>query len=339
MSFPRVLLACLIVVPSVSGVEIHEKTGLEVLIVREAPAGPGVKIAQPYGRRGPTSIRYRRIEGKERVSQSPNPADPNGGNFYARDRDLGQTFTTPADGKPFRLDAVTLRVGPAAADFDGGLEDARERGEVFIQIFEVSGVPVINDNGTTGDVLTSKAYPHAKTKALADDYITGERYTTLLVASGGRLPGDFKMGNGNPGEPDAHSTGSLLRFDLAKTGGVVLQPGRVYAFMVGFEKSGASMALPIDNWDYLNTAKATEEQIKWGVYKGGHAIRREGRVPEPWKNLDRAFSDDPSWARFAERREERLAQEPGTWGRPDVDTYRDLVFWISGTDLASDGSK
>lgn len=335
MSFPRIALASLFVVTSVSAVELPEKAGLSVSIVGEVPAGPDVKIAQPYGRRGPTSIRYRKIEGAERVSHSPNPVDPNGGKFFARDRDLGQTFTTPADGKPFRLDAVILRVGPVAADFDGGLEDARERGEVFLQIFEVSGTPVVNDNGTTGDVLTSKAYPHAKTKALADDFITGESYRTLLVARGGKLPHDFKMGSPNSGGPDDRSAGSLLRFDVSAAGGVVFEPGKCYAFLVGFEKPGATMSLPIDNWDYLNTAGATSEQIATGVYGGGHAIRREGRVPEPWKNLDKAFSNDPSWARFSDNLHERFAQEPGTWGRPDVDTYRDLVFWISGTDVAA----
>jgi hypothetical protein len=333
-SFIRLgLFSFIVLVAAPSGADaLPERGGLEVRIVKEAPGGEELRVAQPYGRRGPTSIRYRKIEGEERISHSPNPADPNGGNFYPRDRDLGQTFTTRADGKPFRLDAVTLRVGPASANFDGTLADARERGEVFMQIFEVSGTPVVNDNGTTGDVLTSKSYPHAATRAQADDYITGESYTTLLVASGGKLPADFQMGNGNSEGPEAESTGSLLRFDLTKTGGVVLRPGKRYAFILGFEKAGPTMALPVDNWDYLNTPGATPEQVRTGAYADGHALRREGRVPAPWKNLDKAFSDDPTWARFADKREERFAQEPGTWGRPDVDTYRDLVFWISGTD-------
>jgi hypothetical protein len=32
-------------------------------------------------------------------------------------------------------------------------------------------------------------------------------------------------------------------------------------------------------------------------------------------------------------RRERLGQQPSTWGRPDVDTYRDLVFWIEGDNV------
>jgi hypothetical protein len=308
------------------------RTGLDVSIVPAPPAGPELRLAQPYGRRGPTSIRHRLVEGEPRRSRSPNPADPNGGRFYARDRDLGQTFTVPADSTPFRLEAVTLRVGPVSADFDGTLADARERGEVFLQLFEVSGEPVVHDNGTTGEVLVSKAYPHPATMALADDYITGETYRTLLVARGGRLPRHFELGDENSGGPESGSKGSLLRFDLGAAGAPVLQPGRRYAFLVGFEKAGPTMALPLDNWDYLNTSGATPEQVRHGAYAGGHAIRREGRVPEPWNNLDRAFSDDPSQARFPDSFTERLAQQPGTWGRPDVDTYRDLVFWISGSD-------
>lgn len=313
--------------------DILEVLGLEVTVVQSPPADDSLKIAQPFGRRGPTSIRYRKIDGGSEMSRSPNPTDPNGGYFHPRDRDLGQTFTIPSDAKPFRLHAVTLRVGPVAADFDGSLEDARLHGRVFLQIFEVLGQPVLNDNGTTGDVLTSEAYPNRGTKAMADDYFTGETYTSLLVACGGKLAGEFQLGSPNSGGPEAASKGSLLRFGLEKTGGVLMLPGRTYAFLVGFEKPGATMALPLDNWDYLNTEGATREQIQNGPYVGGHAIRREGRVPEPWNHLNQAFSNDSVFARFPENRRERLSQQPSTWGRPDVDTYRDLVFWIEGDNI------
>jgi hypothetical protein len=72
-----------------------------------------------------------------------------------------------------------------------------------------------------------------------------------------------------------------------------------------------------------------------GPYADGHAIRREGRVEAPDANLALALSTDGTLSAFAESLEPRLRQQPGTWGRPDVDTYRDLVFWVEGSNVAA----
>ena len=54
-----------------------------------------------------------------------------------------------------------------------------------------------------------------------------------------------------------------------------------------------------------------------------------------FSNLALALSQDDAWSSFPSSFEQRLRQQPGTWGRPDVDTYRDLVLWIEGTDISA----
>jgi hypothetical protein len=304
--------------------------GLRVSAVAQVPSGPTLRLAQPFGRKGPTSLRFFPESLTRRARPSPNPADPTGSRYLIKDRDLGQTFRTPA-GRPFRLDAVTLRVGPAPLDDLAGIAGASDA-RVFLQVFEVTGTPILHDNGTTGTTTVSVSYPG---KAMADDYVTGESYRSLLVATGGQLPGALSVGESNTPIPTVESAGTLLRFDIGATGGVVLAPDRRYAFIVGFEHPAERRALPIDNYDYLNQPGVAEGLTAAGPYADGHAIRREGRVEHPFVHLDLALSGDGAWSSFPTTFEARLRQQPGTWGRPDVDTYRDLVFWIEGTDVTA----
>jgi hypothetical protein len=206
-----------------------------------------VRVAQPYGRKGPTSLRHFPSSVPRRARPSPNPADPPGSQYLIKDRDLGQTFRT-RPGEPFVLEAITVRVGPAPLDDLAGIAGAANA-DVFVQVFAVSGTPVIHDNGTTGTTTVSVSYPG---KPMADDYITGEYYETLLVARGGVLPPVLHVGESNTSAPTPESAGTLLRFDLSRAGRLVLAPNRVYAFMLGFERPAVARALPIDNYDYLN---------------------------------------------------------------------------------------
>ncbi|RYG49657.1 hypothetical protein EON79_00500 [bacterium] len=103
-----------------------------------------------------------------------------------------------------------------------------------------------------------------------------------------------------------------LRFGLK--GAPILQPGQRYAFLLMFDEPAAGRSIDLDS-------------LYWGDYAGGHAIRREGSVAEGWR--------DPQW--FAPGKERlpkdwptRLAQSPSVWGRPDVDTWRDLCFFVEG---------
>jgi hypothetical protein len=294
-----------------------------VAIVPEPPSGPALKVAQPLGRKGPTSFRFFPADDTRQTGQSPNPRDPNQGRYPIKDRDLGQTFTVPP-GEPFRLESITVRVGPATYGSIAGAAGA----EVFVQLLEVRGTPRLDDNGTTEPGLTvSKGYPGVP---LADDFIRGETYQPLLAATGGHLPATFTLGEGNTHEPTAESAGTLLRFTLPPAARLRLEPGRVYAFLFGFAEPAPARALPLDNWDYLNLPGTDEALLRTGPYAGGHALRREGAIEAPYDHLEAAFTDEAA-GRFPAF-QDRLRQQPSTWGRPDVDTYRDLVFWLTGQD-------
>ncbi len=135
--------------------ELTEKAGLVVSIVPAPPRGENVILSQPFGCKGPTSIRYFPLEERE-LKTSHNPTDPNGARYFKRDRDLGQTFTVPAGG-PFQLDAVTTRIGPVSS----GSIDGAIGAKVSLQIMAVEGEPRIVDNGTTTKGMTvSKGYRH-----------------------------------------------------------------------------------------------------------------------------------------------------------------------------------
>jgi hypothetical protein len=216
--------------------------------------------------------------------------------FSPRDRDLGQTFTTPS-GQPFQLTAITLRVGPAINKAVG--KDAPDAA-VSIQFFTVSGTPQFHDvDGNT--VINKDDPPHN----YHGDYITGEHYTSVGVISGGKLP--------TPLEKD-----QWLRWEFpSDVPFLQLQPAQRYAFLVMFDHPAPNRELALAN-TYLFPGDF-----------GGHGIRREGSIAQPW--LDTSWVNDCKATSLPLDREVRLAQQPGTWGRPDVDTYRVLRLYIEGT--------
>jgi hypothetical protein len=273
-------------------------SGLSVLPVHHPPRGPSVKIqheAQDYpdppDKDQRTSFRFFGDQGR---TLTPGPhLDPRP--YYApRDRDLGQTLTTPP-GLPFRLTAITLRVGPALKAVGRGAPGQA----VSVQFFSVSGTPEIFD--VHGNPIINDHDPGRDTKA---DYITGENYEPLWVVSGGRLP-----------EPLVKD--QWLRWQFPGDA-LVLQPGQHYAFLVMFDDPAPEQELALANQLHGPTTAF-----------GGHGIRREGSVAQPWR--------DPSWVNnnqasaLPQDRAARLAQPPGTWGRPDVDTYRVLTLFIEGS--------
>jgi hypothetical protein len=323
------------------------RADLVVSAVEQAPSGERVLVSQPYGRRGPTSIRYFPADGPNRKVQiSPNPADPNGGAFYVHDRDMGQIFRTPA-GKPVKLDAITLRVG-ARSNPDDKFENfyAGALGaKVSLQLLKVEGEPKVNDNGTTGNVIVSEGYKRLpETVAMADDFITGLRFTTLAVARGGVLPQQLRLARGNSHTGTTEATGTILRWDLTGDSEITLEPDTRYAFMVMFDEPAVDRALPLDNFDYIQnpprTTAGEEGPIDWdkmraGPYADGHALRRAGSINQPWESpdkLEQMFNGKDATRRhlsaFPTDWQTRLNLAPGTWGRPDVDTYRDLAFFI-----------
>jgi hypothetical protein len=160
--------------------------------------------------------------------------------------------------------------------------------KVSLELFRVDGTPRIDDNGTT-KVSTNATWTN---DPRADDNLIGETYTPLCVASGGTLPKDL-------------TTDQYLRFELCGPCRIVLEPGKRYAFLVMFDEPREDESFTLAN-------------LYWGKYEGGHGIRREGSPGEPWQNH--------SWLPLDWKT--RIMQPPGTFGRPDVDTWRDLVFFL-----------
>jgi hypothetical protein len=255
-------------------------------LVPGPPQGPKVRIKQEkwdHQVDGRTSVRFFTNEARE-LKPRRFPTDPSPGEYYTRDRDLGQTFTMPADGA-FRLRALTLRTGPSGEAVGADAPGAA----VSLQFFAVSGTPIIHNNHTPQEPR--------------DDYITGETYESLRVVSGGTLPEGLQKDQ-------------WLRWDLLSDDALILQPGTKYAFLVLFDKPAARQELALANLYH------------GPPHFGGHGIRREGSVAEPWH--DRSWINNREASSLPLDWDVRLAQKPGTWGRPDVDTYRVLTVYIEG---------
>ena len=287
----------------------------------------------------------------------------NGGTYaryYYRDRDLGQTFTTGDCG--FDMRAVTVQLQPvdvARADPSGArvsLQLLRVEGNARINdngttaFVDSARATQTSPNGTSlwlgdGPYTGPCTNPRWSTYAsdwpldsadasgtyrwpvmhLSDDYLEGERYVPLAVASGGTIPTDLRLND-------------YLRWQLDGADWT-LAPNTTYAFVLLFDEPappGVRRNLPLSNINVLPGGKSGE------VFAGGHMIRRDGAsgafedvfVRDTTDAADlaasRRSSSFPTTSAGAPDRAARLALPPGTLGYPDVDTYRDLLFVLEG---------
>lgn len=99
--------------------------------------------------------------------------------------------------------------------------------------------------------------------------------------------------------PDGLAAGAVLEFRFSP---LRLGPGS-HAFLVGFVQAGSQRSMTLANQYYGGYRPNSQNAY------AGHGIRREG-LP--------AFGAD------------RMKQPPGTLGFPDVCTFRDLWFCVSG---------
>ena len=247
-----------------------------------------------------------------------NAADPRWKDkgYFRRSRDLGQVFT-PAE--TFTLDAIVLRTGNGYLAYGGETAGAG----VFVQFFEVSGEPAVDDNDTPAGTASTHGFSdHHRT----DDKLVGVTYKPLFVARGGvlpELPGEGKL--------------QYLKWDLTGDDERTFEAGRRYAFLVGFEEPAGGPGAR--NFTLANNNLAVADapaSLGAGpdAYAGGWAVRREGRgappelIPGP-----RPPADPADAARLREQSAfptgpARFAGPPTTDGYPDVDTYRDLEFYL-----------
>lgn len=124
-----------------------------------------------------------------------------------------------------------------------------------------------------------------------DDYLEGESYQSIYLATG-KLPSDLKK--------DQYMKWQLEGKRL------ILEPHTHYAFIIMFLDRDEDRSLSLYNSYYGNYYPDSKN-----LYVG-HGIRREGKAdfPDQW--------------------EDRLSLQPGTLGFPDVCTFRDLFFVITG---------
>lgn len=242
--------------------------------------------------------------------------------YFQRNRDLGQVFTPEKD---IWLSAIVLRTGPTDKAMLSGTPGAK----VYIQFFEVSGTPRINDNGTpTG---TEAKHGFSKNHR-CDDYIEGVDYLPIKVVKGGMfpdIPSTFEEGH-----PVNGDSGKLVYMRWRLTGEPMkFLAGNRYAFIVGFEEPGKGLGFTLANFNAAGIAAPPALDDSHDLYKGGWGLRREGdgTLPPtmlPGENPPAEINKLTGFIReslFATG-DDRYALAPTTNGYPDVDTYRDLDF-------------
>lgn len=236
--------------------------------------------------------------------------------YFRRARDLGQVFTAPHD---FELDAIVLRTGNAHLAFLPGAAGA----EVFVQFFEVSGNPVINDNGTPPGTKASHGF---STNHRCDDFVTGVRFRPLRVFTGGRLPDLATKGDGRL---------TYMKWTVTCQESLRLEKGRRYAFMVGFVEPGPERNFTLANRNNAGSPRTPAIADAEDTYHGGWGLRREGNGKTPPRMIpgEHAPADPDTLRQLKDESalpggDARYAIPPTCDGYPDVDTYRDHEFYI-----------
>ena len=306
---------------AVAGLTVSHLGGLEKVPVNADARGTKAKRAGVERLLAADAERV--VAGQYAANQSGNTsvrnaADPKwkDSGYFRRSRDLGQVFTPE---ETFTLDAIVLRTGNGYLAYGSKTAGAG----VFVQFYEVTGTPVVDDNDTpVGADSTHGFSKHHRT----DDKLRGVTYRPLGVARGGlfpELPGEGKL--------------QYLKWDLTGEDERTFEAGKRYAFLVGFEEPGGgpgerNFTLANKN---LAAADAPPELNSGGDgYAGGWGLRREGKgrppelIPGPNPPADPAVAERLRNQSAFPTGEARYAGPPTTDGYPDVDTYRDLEFYL-----------
>ncbi len=251
--------------------------------------------------------------------------------YFQRSRDLGQVFVSPTSGAVHRL---IVRTGNSDAAVLSGVAGK----ELFVQWFEVEGDPVINDNGTPRGSESKHGFSK---NHRCDDFIEGVVYRSLKIARGGtfpELPATCNVG----GEPTGKNAAKLtyLEFKFDTQDRVMLQAAKRYAFLIGLVNRGVSSGFTLANSNRAADPAAVPDDLTRESAVGGWGIRREGDGnPKPTL---RSQSEPEAGSDMRElmlnesmlpEGQSRFDIPPQTDGYPDVDTYRDLEFYVIQSDL------
>jgi hypothetical protein len=194
---------------------------------------------------------------------------------------------------------------------------------VFIQFFEVTGTPVIDDNNTPAGTDATHGF---STNHRCDDFVRGVDYRPLHVARGGALPDIAGDGDGRL---------MYMKWDLTGEDELEFEAGKRYAFMVGMEAPAPLRGFTLANWNNASSPAPPAMEGEMDRYGGGWGLRREGNGETPPTMLPaEAPPGDPSLLESLKSQslfpdfDTRVAIAPTCEGYPDVDTYRDHEFYI-----------
>lgn len=280
---------------------------------------------------GNTSIRN---EAAESLVWKGSP-DSNGFGYFQRNRDMGQVFNVP-EGEDVKLDALVLR----SSKGENALMEGVAGAELYVVFFEVKAKANqqlrINENGTSKGEEATHGFDVQFNRC--DDFIEGDEYVFLHLASGGvfpSIPHTTQPVYKREGRPNGEQEGHLryFRFDLLGDSEITLEAGKRYAFMVGFSEPGKDRGIAWSIRTEVHTkekaAFVTDENglVRWG-------IRREGDGTLP-PTMMQAANPPPDPTAYQKLVKESLfpanhfaTLSPTSDGYPDVDTYRTMEFYL-----------
>ena len=244
--------------------------------------------------------------------------------YIRRNRDLGQTFTCVGR-ESARIESITVRLGFGSQVVRRGMYGQ----SLSIQIFRLSGQPVLNNNGSDSTMKAYHGFPHNRydynISHERDDFYEGIEFLHKAVIRGFKFPKKELFGfTDDMDVSPAHENlkGKYLTFHLPDSEELAMISGERYAFLIMIDSIGKDRGFTLAN--HYN-----------GLYPGGVGIRREGngRFPPEPAHPEKPFSHPDNRASLnsaflSDDFDQRLHVSPGTRGFPDVDTWRDLEFYI-----------
>jgi len=161
-------------------------------------------------------------------------------------------------------------------------------------------------------------------------------YRSIHIARGGIFP-KLPPTTDKRGKETGNKTAILqyLRFDLTGKDELVFKGGKRYAFMLGLVEPGPERSFAVGNWNHAKRKAPPSNTDKYDKYHDGWALRREGDGTIPPKMTGKLKKPrDPALLKQLVKESlfksgsARFDLPPTSDGYPDVDTYRDMEFYL-----------